>query len=316
MVSFRSVAAAAASALLFAGSFAGETQAGNIDLVLDVEYTNASPDAGGSWQLFATTDEFGLFSLRVPLSGVGSAVSNELPLGRVNGSVFNNAGFSTFINRNLGATRELFLTQQVTPGGAGQQGLFYGVGTLSNGSPDFPAQQGGTNAIGPNITTLAGLQNAPWGTEDPTSSTGVTVASGQFSAGQMPAFGTSMEAFEAALFTGIGTISSPGATTVDVSFTTQVLTNLDAGLGGDFNGDGTVDLLDLDILGQNFGIGPGATKAQGDANGDGNVDLLDLDILGSTFGDSVGGAVSVPEPTTLTALLTALVFGAFRPTKP
>lgn len=55
-------------------------------------------------------------------------------------------------------------------------------------------------------------------------------------------------------------------------------------LASDFNGDGTVDLLDLDALGANFGAGPGATTAQGDANGDGNVDLLDLDILGSEFG--------------------------------
>lgn len=54
----------------------------------------------------------------------------------------------------------------------------------------------------------------------------------------------------------------------------------------DFNNDGAVDLLDLDVLGANFGAGPGATRAQGDANGDGNIDLLDLDILGSEFGSS------------------------------
>jgi hypothetical protein len=57
-------------------------------------------------------------------------------------------------------------------------------------------------------------------------------------------------------------------------------------LDADFNGDGSVDLLDLDILGGNFGAGPGATASQGDANGDGNIDLLDLDILGSEFGSS------------------------------
>ena len=44
-----------------------------------------------------------------------------------------------------------------------------------------------------------------------------------------------------------------------------------------------VDLLDLDILGSNFGTSP-ATFAQGDFNGDNVVDLLDLDILGANFG--------------------------------
>lgn len=72
-------------------------------------------------------------------------------------------------------------------------------------------------------------------------------------------------------------------------------------LAADFNGDGTVDLLDLDILGAGFGA-PG-TSATGDANGDGTVDLLDLDILGSEFGQS-SGATSTPEPTS--ALLAGL----------
>ncbi|MEO0530651.1 MAG: GEVED domain-containing protein [Planctomycetota bacterium] len=64
-------------------------------------------------------------------------------------------------------------------------------------------------------------------------------------------------------------------------------------LASDFNGDGSVDLLDLDILGGNFGTGPGATKAQGDANGDGNVDLLDLDILGSEFGSVASSSIAL-----------------------
>ncbi|MEO0531972.1 MAG: dockerin type I domain-containing protein, partial [Planctomycetota bacterium] len=54
---------------------------------------------------------------------------------------------------------------------------------------------------------------------------------------------------------------------------------------GDANGDGAVDLLDLDILGTNFGTAP-ASFQQGDFNFDGRVDLLDLDILGSRFGTS------------------------------
>lgn len=66
------------------------------------------------------------------------------------------------------------------------------------------------------------------------------------------------------------------------------------GLPGDANGDGSVDLLDLDILGSNFGNTP-ATLAQGDFNGDNIVDLLDLDILGSNFG-ATSGMTLIPEP--------------------
>ena len=66
---------------------------------------------------------------------------------------------------------------------------------------------------------------------------------------------------------------------------------------GDANGDGIVDLLDLDILGTNFGASP-ATFAQGDFNGDDVVDLLDLDILGTNFGN-VSTSNAVPEPTSL-----------------
>ncbi len=74
-------------------------------------------------------------------------------------------------------------------------------------------------------------------------------------------------------------------------------------LAGDANGDGTVDLLDLDVLGTNFGVTP-ATFAQGDFNGDNVVDLLDLDILGTNFGAT--GSVAIPEPTAALLLFVGL----------
>lgn len=83
--------------------------------------------------------------------------------------------------------------------------------------------------------------------------------------------------------------AAPAESTLSGLFSGQFLTDViaafsaDPGLLGDANGDGSVDLLDLDILGSNFGLTP-ATLAQGDFNGDGTVDLLDLDILGSNFG--------------------------------
>lgn len=78
-------------------------------------------------------------------------------------------------------------------------------------------------------------------------------------------------------------------------------------LAGDANNDGVVDLLDLDILGTNFGASP-ATFAQGDFNGDNVVDLLDLDILGTNFG--AGSSAAVPEPTAMLLLGVVLIGGA------
>ena len=75
-------------------------------------------------------------------------------------------------------------------------------------------------------------------------------------------------------------------------------------LAGDANLDGTVDLLDLDILGSNFNQSP-RTWAGANFNGhlDNITDLLDLDILGGNFGASSGaGSVSagqVPEPSSI-----------------
>ena len=78
---------------------------------------------------------------------------------------------------------------------------------------------------------------------------------------------------------------------------------------GDANGDGAVDLLDLDILGSNFGLTP-ATVAEGDFNGDNVVDLLDLDILGSNFGAGTATVSAVPEPTSLGGLALCLLAAA------
>lgn len=73
---------------------------------------------------------------------------------------------------------------------------------------------------------------------------------------------------------------------------------------GDANLDLKVDLLDLDILGANFGSSGGWGEA--DFNGDNTVDLLDLDILGTYFGfDGTSGA-AIPEPHSLLLAVVAL----------
>ena len=53
-------------------------------------------------------------------------------------------------------------------------------------------------------------------------------------------------------------------------------------LGGDVNGDGTVDILDIVYIGAHFG----GTDARADLNGDGKVDILDIVIAGGNFGES------------------------------
>ncbi|MEM7681232.1 MAG: hypothetical protein AAF288_04675 [Planctomycetota bacterium] len=70
----------------------------------------------------------------------------------------------------------------------------------------------------------------------------------------------------------------------------------------DFNLDGDADLLDFDILANNFGTSGGF--GAGDANGDGVVDLLDFDTLAGLFGTS-GPPAAVPEPASFALLLCA-----------
>jgi hypothetical protein len=111
--------------------------------------------------------------------------------------------------------------------------------------------------------------------------------------------------------TGTGTATGLVAGRNDANTANVVTSGLDTGaipLGtpvgnpADFNSDLTVNLLDLSILGTNFGLTP-ATKAQGDANADTVVNLLDLSILGTEFGWTGSSSVAIPEPTS--ALLCA-----------
>lgn len=87
----------------------------------------------------------------------------------------------------------------------------------------------------------------------------------------------------------------------DVQFVFDFFVEAIAAQDSDFNLDGAVNLLDLDILGANWQM-PG-TSTTGDANGDGFVDLLDLDVLGSQWNSGASFAealavsgLNVPEP--------------------
>ncbi|MEM6750143.1 MAG: PQQ-dependent sugar dehydrogenase [Planctomycetota bacterium] len=82
---------------------------------------------------------------------------------------------------------------------------------------------------------------------------------------------------------------------------------------GDFNRDGVVDLLDFDILAQNFG-GPG-DWGDGNANNDGIIDLLDFDVLAQNFGapgNTQVAAGTVPEPGAVLTLAAGLALARRR----
>jgi hypothetical protein len=55
------------------------------------------------------------------------------------------------------------------------------------------------------------------------------------------------------------------------------------GIPGDLNLDGTVDIFDLVLVAQNFGMTSGF-DSRADANSDGHVDIFDLVIVAQNFG--------------------------------
>ena len=87
----------------------------------------------------------------------------------------------------------------------------------------------------------------------------------------------------------------------DLHVTTLVDTLIGEGSGtmfGDFNLDGVVDLIDLGMVGDEYGLGTG--WATGDSNGDGAVDLIDLGAVGDNYG--FVATAPIPEPATMTLL--------------
>lgn len=283
--------------------FTSSVNGAQVDLRLDIDYADGNSANGGTWSLVAKSDEQGVFALGVNLTSIDSAVQFELPSGTVNGT--NAAGFSTLINDPGQNGRNLFVTQQVLPGTVAEQGVFYGVGTLTNGAPNSPGSPGGTNSIGPVLSSLSGTQNLPWASNDPLWATGFSVASGTFSAGDNPSFATSALAPSAILLTSLGTSGMAGELTNEVSFTALISSNLSLGVNvGDYNGDGMVDAADYtvwrDTLSDSVAAGTGA-----DGNGNGTIDNADYGVwvtnygLSAAFGTSSATASSVPEPNTL-----------------
>ena len=81
---------------------------------------------------------------------------------------------------------------------------------------------------------------------------------------------------------------------------------LDPLIAGDANGDGSVDGTDASILAQHWLQQTGATWADGDFNRDGAVNDLDATLLAANW-QLTAAQASVPEPATLSLLLTGLI---------
>lgn len=293
-------------------------QAAKVDLSLNLFYSNpASSASSGSWQMVAKSDGFGIAALRVLLSGNAQVAAFGVPTGTISGA--NPAGFVIREAADFGDFIDLTVSQPVTPN-PGQTGVFYGVGTLQNGAPNYPTRPAGTNIVAgsPNLTSLTGVAGVPWAVSDPLGqaawNTGALVAFGTFAAGQAPSFFSGPgETSLGSVYTSVGTLTSVGATSdfASTTVTTVVRSNLTQSFP-DYNGNGIVDAADYtvwrDSLGQSV---PAGTGADGDRNG--TIGQGDYDLWKQRFGSTAAvGAVQgaeVPELNSI-ALLGALVVGS------
>ncbi len=164
MVPLRLLILSACALPLFLAS-AGFAQ--TIDLSLNVFYSTPSDmTSGGTWQLVGKSTDFGIAGISANVNNIATA-QDRGPRGTVNGS--NPAGFGSFffgpdVSYSNLVVGQIPLDPNTLPPG-NEESLFYGVGTLTNGSPMYTGQPGGTNSIGPMFTSLTGLQDSPWATQ-------------------------------------------------------------------------------------------------------------------------------------------------------
>lgn len=96
-------------------------------------------------------------------------------------------------------------------------------------------------------------------------------------------------------------VAQSGANNLD-SLDGIVFGEVDPGVPGDTDGDGDIDLTDLNNVQNNFGAA--SPPALGDTDGDGDIDLTDLNNVQNNFGATSAGQ-AIPEPTTIALLILA-----------
>lgn len=311
-------------AMIFAGMAATWQPAAaigqTIDLSLNVFYTTPSNiNSGGTWDLVAKASNFGLAGLEARLLNIATAM-NVAPSGIVNGN--DQAGFNLFVDQQFSNYRAIILGQTpILPLQSGEeQGAFYGVGQLANGSPDFPGKPVGSNSIGPTIASLTMPTGIPWGTGDalgnPAWSTAARLASGTFAAGTTPSFvfGSSGN-----VFTTTGSSSSFGTR---VAATVSAIVRTNSTPSADYNQNGVVDAADYILwrhtLGQNVAPGTGA-----DGSNNGIIDPADYNLWRANFGNTAASGASlytnaIPEPGSASVLSLGLLlaWSSLRRTRP
>ena len=299
--------------LLTALSARGNT----IDVRLNVTYTSpAEPElSGGTWSLEAKSGGAGILSLSLRLEDI-AAVTTLAPAGVVNGN--QEAGFAIFQDAVFGDHRNIFVGQRPHLPNT----LFYGLGTLANGSPDYPGKPVGSNSIGPMMPTLTNVTNVPWASDPPDPldmdwDLAATLLTGTFNVGQMPNFFTAEGIVSTGnVFTSVGSSSVAGTIlNLDPLTSMIVRTNLPTMMAdADYNNDGFVNAADYTVWRNTVGS---TTVFDADGSGpsgvpDQVIDMFDYQFWKDHYGETVPGSgavtgnLDVPEPATAWLL----VFGA------
>jgi hypothetical protein len=294
------------------------------DVSLNVFFNNPLDlSSGGTWEVVGKTSATGGFAgLDVRLAGINLPNADPIgPRGVVNGG--DPAGFSIYVPVNLSDHIELVIGQ--APIGAGnlqsgeEEAVFYGVGSLANGAPEYMGKPVGSNSIGPTFTSLTDVKAVAWGTGDVFGQTAwdkaVRFATGTFDAGSVPSFvSQGMMRTNASVYPTAGTSTAfPNSVVVDPVTTTLVRTNVEFAGSADYNDNGVVDAADYVLWRMTRGQEGSHLAADGNLNG--VVDNGDYQYWRSSFGKVLPGAgasaevplalASVPEPATVTLLLGA-----------
>jgi hypothetical protein len=290
-----------------------------IDLSLNVLYTNPQyAPGGGTWELVAKSDGFGLVGVKALLTNIDAgSVVNAGPRGTVNDTDPAGIQLTAVPYNGLGYTEvnsyQLALRPEAPVGD--EQTVFYGIGTLDNGAPNYPGQPMGTNSIGPAFTSLTVDAGEPWGLPDSLNEAewdgAALLATGPFS-GEMPGFySDSLHKSTGNTFTSVGTSTNFGSISNPlIEATTVVRTNLVQ--TADYNHNGVVDAADYVVWRKTLGS---TTMLDADGDSSGTIDEADYEVwrmdFGTVFGPGSGsslGAAAVPEPTAAAILAVGAAF--------
>ena len=323
MFSARSLVLSALCAFAVFALAPAAAPAQTIDLSLNVFYnTTGNTASGGKWELVAkTSSPAGIAGVDAQITNVLGAV-NRAPRATVNGN--DPAGFSVFADVAFPTYHDIIIGQApLGPlGPSEEQSLFYGVGNVANGAPNYPQKPPGTTAVGPAFTSLTAPVNIPWAS-NVLLNTGdwanaARLASGTFAVGVTPAFvvnGSSGQVFSSIPNTN-NTFTDIIAATVSTTVRIGV-----AGIPGDYNNNGAVDAADYVVWRNLLNTNVTAGTAP-DGSGNGIVDQADYDFwrarFGNTSGSGSGGDLStvpVPEPARAMLIIFGLAFLASHRTR-